>query len=89
MKITVRLFARARELAERDSVVVELPAGATVAALREAIGREVPALASFVKRCAVALGGEYAVDADAVAEGTEAALIPPVSGGSESSSLAD
>jgi molybdopterin converting factor subunit 1 len=83
MIVRVLLFARAREIAGRDAVEVELPAGATVAELREQIGREVPALANFARRCGVAVGGEYAVDGDAVPEGAEVALIPPVSGGSD------
>jgi molybdopterin converting factor subunit 1 len=81
MILRVLLFARAREIAGRDAVEVELPAGATVADLRVRIGQEVPALANFARRCGVAVGGEYAVDADAVPEGVEVALIPPVSGG--------
>ncbi len=82
MKVTVKLFARARDLAGRDCVEVELPAGAAVAELRERLERELPALARFVRRCAVAVGGEYATEADVVREGAEVALIPPVSGGS-------
>ena len=82
MRVRVLLFARARDLAGRDAVEVEVPAGAAVADLRERIAQEVPALASFVRRCAVAVGGEYAVDTDPVPDGAEAALIPPVSGGS-------
>jgi molybdopterin converting factor subunit 1 len=81
MKVEVRMFARARELAGRDVVEVVLPAGATVADVRDAVAREVPNLSSFVRRCAVAVGGEYAVDADVIGEGAEVALIPPVSGG--------
>ncbi len=81
MTVRVLLFARARDIAGRDVIEVELPAGATVGQLREALGREVPALANFARRCGVAVGGEYAVDGDLVPEGAEAALIPPVSGG--------
>jgi molybdopterin converting factor subunit 1 len=81
MIVRVLLFARARELAGRGVVEVELPAAATVADLRTLIAQEVPALSNFVRRCGVAVGGEYAVDANAVAEGAEVALIPPVSGG--------
>jgi molybdopterin converting factor subunit 1 len=81
MRVRVRLFARAKELAGRDVLEVEVPDGAAVAELRERIGQEVPALAALVRRCAVALSGEYATDADVVPEGAEAALIPPVSGG--------
>jgi molybdopterin converting factor subunit 1 len=83
MKVRVVAFARARELAGRDVIEVELPAGATVAALRERLAAEAPALASFIQRCGVAVGGEYAVDGDAVPEGAEVALIPPVSGGAD------
>jgi molybdopterin converting factor subunit 1 len=83
MMVRVRLFARAKELAGRDVIEVEVPAGTAVADLRERIAQEVPALAALVQRCVVALGGEYASDADVVAEGVEAALIPPVSGGTD------
>jgi molybdopterin converting factor small subunit len=83
MKVRVLLFARARDLAGgRNAVEVDLPAGSSVADLRVRIAHQVPALASFAQRCAVAVGGEYALDADAVPEGAEVALIPPVSGGS-------
>jgi len=81
MRVRVRLFARARELAGRDEVVIEAAEAPTVAALRGAIAEQVPALASFVGRCAVAVGGAYAVEGDVVVEGAEVALIPPVSGG--------
>ena len=81
MKVRVLLFARARDLAGRDAVEVDLPAEATVADLRRVVGSELPGLAGFVKRCAVAVGGEYAAEGDVVREGAEVALIPPVSGG--------
>ena len=81
MRVSVKLFARAREIVGRDAVVVEAPPGVTVAALRGAVAEQVPALATFVRRCAVAVGGAYAVEQDVVAEGAEVALIPPVSGG--------
>ena len=81
MKVEVRLFARARELAKCDRVEIDLPAGSPVAALRSALARQVPELAGFVQRCAVAVAGEYATEEVVVSETTEVALIPPVSGG--------
>lgn len=81
MRVTVKLFARARELGGGDAVDVEVPAGATVGELRECVRAQVPALAGFVGRCAVAVDGEYVVDADILGDGREVALIPPVSGG--------
>jgi molybdopterin synthase catalytic subunit len=82
MKVQVLLFARARELAGRNFVEVELPEGTTVADLRERLGSALPGLAGFVQRCAVAVGGEYVAEGDVVREGAEVAVIPPVSGGS-------
>jgi molybdopterin converting factor subunit 1 len=81
MRVRVLLFARARDLAGRDSVEVELPAETTVKELRARVANELPGLAGFVGRCAVALAGEYAAETDVVREGAEVAVIPPVSGG--------
>ena len=81
MTVTVKLFARARDLAGADAVRVELPQGATVAGLRRELGRAHPALAGLLARCAVAVEAEFARDGDVLAEGAEIALLPPVSGG--------
>jgi MoaE-MoaD fusion protein len=74
--IRVRLFAGLRERAGTGSRSVELPDGATVgdvwAALR--LGDEPPGLLYAVNRA-------YADAEDALADGDEVALIPPVSGG--------
>lgn len=81
MKLTVKLFAAARELAGRDEIEVELPSGATVAELREAIGAGWPKLAPLAARSLAAVNEEYRVDATPLRDGDVAALIPPVSGG--------
>ena len=49
MTVTVLLFAAARDLAGADIVAVELPAGATVAALRAELARRMPALAGLAR----------------------------------------
>jgi molybdopterin converting factor subunit 1 len=81
MKLKVRLFAMLRERAGRDSVEIELPAGATVAdailALREQPGLEL--LDRLPVRLAV--NRQYADPGQQVAAGDELAAIPPVSGG--------
>jgi molybdopterin converting factor subunit 1 len=81
MTVTVRLFARARELAGGDAVRVTLPAGATVGQMRERLARECPALAGLLPRCVVAVDAEFAEDGMNLRESSEVALIPPVSGG--------
>ncbi|MFO0926974.1 MAG: molybdopterin converting factor subunit 1 [Gemmataceae bacterium] len=81
MIVRVQLFARSRDLAGADAVTVELPAGATVAALRAALAAAYPRLSGLLARCAVAVDTEFARDEDSVQEGSEIALLPPVSGG--------
>jgi sulfur-carrier protein len=81
MTIRVRLFAAARQLAGRESLSVEVPGGATVAELRQAMARLCPELATLLPHVVFAVDAEYAGDADRVAEGCEVACIPPVSGG--------
>jgi len=77
----VRLFARARELAQRDVIEVPLPADASVADLRRLLAAACPALAGLATRSAIAINNEYADDMTRVPADAEAALVPPVSGG--------
>jgi molybdopterin synthase catalytic subunit/molybdopterin synthase sulfur carrier subunit len=81
MKLTVKLFAAARELAGSGEIGIELPPGATVAELRAALIVAAPALAALAERSMVAVNEEYASDATLLNNGDVAALIPPVSGG--------
>jgi molybdopterin converting factor subunit 1 len=79
--VTVRLFARARDLAGADAVGVALPPGATAGELRRRLAEEQPALAGLLWRSALAVNGEFADDALTLPHGAEVALLPPVSGG--------
>jgi molybdopterin converting factor subunit 1 len=79
--MTVRLFARARDLVGADRVTVSLPAGATVGDLRRRLAVDYPALAGLLARSALAVGGEFAHDTDPLPADAEVALLPPVSGG--------
>jgi len=81
MMISVRLFARARDLAGRDELPVELQDGATVADLRLAINKVCPALEGLLARSRLAVGNDFAEDSTRLSVGENAALIPPVSGG--------
>lgn len=81
MKVTVKLFARARDLAGTGQLDLDVPAGATVATVRSELGRSLPALVELLARCAVGMDAEFARDDDLVREGAEIALLPPVSGG--------
>lgn len=77
----VQLFARARDLAAAPVVAIELPAGATVAALRQALIHAVPQLAPLAPQLLVAVNHAYATDDAVIPAGAEVACFPPVSGG--------
>lgn len=81
MRICVRLFARARDLAGVDMFALELPSGATVAELRHRIAADYPVLAALLARSAIAVDNDFAVDTRVLSANTEVALLPPVSGG--------
>ena len=81
MKVRVKLFAVAKDLAGCEELSVELPASATIRDLRGAIVIVTPALARIVPHALWAVGAEYAGDDTSLNEQSEVALIPPVSGG--------
>ena len=81
MTVAVRLFARARELAGRDVIRLDLPPGATVGTLRLELAAVVPALSTLLARSALAVNNEFADDAQPLPPEAEVALLPPVSGG--------
>jgi sulfur-carrier protein len=81
MNITVKLFAAARELVGGDSIEIELPAGATVASLRQELMERLPKARELLARCLFAVDCDYAADDLRLESRAEIACIPPVSGG--------
>jgi molybdopterin synthase sulfur carrier subunit len=81
MKIRVRLFASLRDLVGRGELEMELPAGATPAAVWEALAAAHPALASRRRSLAVAVNRAYESFDAALSPGDEIVFIPPISGG--------
>ena len=81
MQVRVRLFARARDLAGADAVVLDLPGGATAGDLRRRLAEEHPALRGLLERSALAVNNEFAEDDLTLPLEAEIALLPPVSGG--------
>jgi molybdopterin converting factor subunit 1 len=80
--VQVHLFALARERAGGPSVSIDLPEGSTVADLKSALARSLPALAPLVPSLRIAVNAEYVADDHPLPPGAEVAVIPPVSGGS-------
>ena len=76
-------FAVLRERAGRERETLDLPDGATVAALLEHLGARQAALAGLEGRIQVAVNRQIVPRTHVLAAGDEVALIPPVSGGGE------
>ncbi|QDU42276.1 molybdopterin synthase small subunit [Symmachiella dynata] len=81
MKLDVRLFAQARDLAGAEHVSVELPDSSTVADLREALAAQFPQLAPLSPNLLIAIGTDYASDETVLSPDADIACFPPVSGG--------
>jgi molybdopterin converting factor subunit 1 len=81
MRVTVRLFARLRDLAGSGELVREVPDPATVQTVWTSLVSEMPGLADYERTMSVAVNADYARMTAAVKEGDEVAFLPPVSGG--------
>jgi len=81
MRVTIRLFARLRDLAGSGELVREVPGPATVDSVWRALVAEMPALSEYERTMSVALNADYSRMTAAVSEGDEVAFLPPVSGG--------
>jgi len=81
MRVTVRLFARLKDLAGSGELVRDVTAPATVQTVWIGLVNDVPALSEYEKAMSVAVNAEYARMGAAVSDGDEVAFLPPVSGG--------
>lgn len=82
MNVTIKLFARMRELVGAGSLKRSLADNTTVSDLMVALQEEFPRLAETASYVVVAVNQEFAAPETRLAEGDEVALFPPVSGGS-------
>ncbi len=81
MNLSVRVFARARDIVGADTVSVELPDASTVADLRTALAEQHPGLQPLASSLHIAVGNDYATDERTLTPSDDVAVFPPVSGG--------
>jgi molybdopterin synthase catalytic subunit len=81
MKVEVLYFAVLRERTRLDQETVELPDAASVADARAALAARHPSVAALLPQVQIAVNRAVAPDTQALAEGDELALLPPVAGG--------
>ena len=81
MRVTVRLFARLRDLAGSGELVRDVDQPATVTTVWQSLVDEMPALREYERTMSVAVNADYSKMTAPVQEGDEVAFLPPVSGG--------
>jgi molybdopterin converting factor subunit 1 len=81
MLVTIRLFARLREMAGGAELRRELPEGATARNAWEALVAEFPGFDDYSRAVSCAVNEEYARMTSPLNDGDEVAFLPPVSGG--------
>lgn len=80
-RITLLFFATLRERAGTKSLVLEVPQGMTVRALKDQLAQDFPNLKDSMSSVLVTIEREYAFDEAVLPLGAEIAFFPPVSGG--------
>jgi molybdopterin converting factor subunit 1 len=81
MRVTVRLFARLRDLAGSGEVIRDVQGPATVQTIWRSLVADFPAIAEYERSMSVAVNADYSKMSAVVQEGDEVAFLPPVSGG--------
>ena len=80
MLVTVRLFARLRDLAGSGELVRDVTHPATVESVWRALVDEMPDLRAYERTMSVAVNADYSKMSANVHDGDEVAFLPPVSG---------
>jgi molybdopterin converting factor subunit 1 len=81
VRVTVRLFARLRDIAGAAEIARDVPMGATIGSLWHDLAAEFPSLAPYARSISSAVNADYARMDTTLHEGDEIAFLPPVSGG--------
>ena len=81
MLVTVRLFARLREITGQAELTRDVPRDSDARALWDDVVREYPGLAPYGASISCAVNEEYAKFTTPLKDGDEVAFMPPVSGG--------
>ncbi|HEX8984518.1 MAG TPA: molybdenum cofactor biosynthesis protein MoaE [Bryobacteraceae bacterium] len=81
MRVTVLFFGALKEITGCSEDVIELAAGASAAAVFEHYASAFPKLREWERSILMARNQQFAARSQAIADGDEIALLPPVSGG--------
>ena len=79
--VTILYFAQAQERCSCATEILQLPEVLELAALRDCLRQRHPQLADLLPHCRFALDHSFVSGALTLRDGSELAVIPPVSGG--------
>jgi molybdopterin synthase sulfur carrier subunit len=81
VRVTVKLFARLRDITGAAELMREVEPGSTVLSLWNQLAVDYPDIASYERSISMAVNADYARRDHQLADGDEVAFLPPVSGG--------
>jgi molybdopterin converting factor subunit 1 len=81
MRVTVRLFARLREIAGAGELTREIAQGATIRSVWRQLAGDYPEFGKYERSISSAVNEDYARMDQVLSDGDEVAFLPPVSGG--------
>ena len=81
MRVTVRLFARLRDIAGEGELRRDVPAGSTAADVWRTLVADFPEMERYNSSISTAVNADYAKMSTPLSDNDEIAFLPPVSGG--------
>ena len=81
MKIRIKYFASAKDKAGSSEEILEFDKNPTVNEVKERLVLEHPNLEQLLLRCRIAVSGRLVSRNELVKDGSEIAILPPISGG--------
>ncbi len=81
MRVTVRLFARLRDIAGAPELARDIAPGSTVGDVFRQVAAEFPEMAGYERSLSSAVNADHVRMDHVVNDGDEVAFLPPVSGG--------
>jgi molybdopterin converting factor subunit 1 len=81
MRVTVRLFARLRDITGASELARDIAPGSTIGSVWRQLASEYPALEAYERSISSAVNADYARMDTPLSDGDEVAFLPPVSGG--------
>ena len=81
MRVTIKLFARLRDITGETEMRRDVEPGGTVANVWRGLVGDFPELAAYERSISTAVNADYARMTQPLSDGDEIAFLPPVSGG--------